>query len=1284
VTADGRERSGFRSVPWALTYDTGVPGPDGTPTEILRDFYLPALSRAVAYDRVAGYFRSTSLAAAAQGFQAFVRHQGKSRFVVGADLDRADVAAILRGEEARRDAALLAALGYPAEWPEDVREGVGLLAWMVARERLDVRVAFRVHARTGRPLTPDSVADGYVHMKFAVLRDADADRLYISGSLNESRTALFLNAENIDVHCSWRGEDPSARVTDAERRFALLWSDENAAMRVIRLPDAVQQRLIDLAKPPPLRGPDEPIEPDGLAEPVPINPLEQLRFALLRDGPRLPNGRTVGIATAPIAPWPHQAIVARRLIDTFPFSWLLCDEVGLGKTIEAGLALRSLYLSGIAKRILIAAPASLTRQWQREMASKFLIPFGRARSGLPLRHKFIFPVDTDRPAASLCEPALLIVSTGLLVRQDRREDLKRTRSFDVVLLDEAHYARRRNPTGGTRADPDFGTLHRLLTDVLRDKTKALFLATATPMQLHPIEATDLVSLTRRAGPFLDDPSLLIGYYDALGTLVNDRELLPVEWEFLRRSMTLIEEQDPSLWAWLTTNVIDARTRIAVRRWLADGVPPTGLDRRNMRRVIFAASPLSRVMLRHSRPLLEIYRERGRLTDNLARREILQIPPIVFTDAERAVYDELENYCQGLAEKLGGRRNSSRAQSLGFYLSFLRLRFASSLYAIGETLRRRRIRVEQTQLALAKGESASASEVDREDQVAGDSEDDETVIGELLRDRAPDDLAWERGKLDQLIDRLEALTATPSKFHCLLQVINRRRMAAGRVQQVVVFTRFADTLDNIVRRLRDISTSLLIGTYSGEGGRFVDPTTHEWISVERDQVKHRFMRGEIDILVCTDAAAEGLNLQSADLLINYDLPWNPMKVEQRIGRIDRIGQKHDKVYVLNLCYAGSAEEIVYGRLLQRLAQAGLIVGTQQLSLLPVTEHEFEDLAAGRLSEAELTARVEKRAREAQARQRSMEIPPQDLFEIYERLDAQEQQKRSPVILDDIWASISGSPYLASLGCRIRPDGGAREIELNNVPGVADGTVLTVSREAYERGLPDETPLRFASYGDPVFEAILGLLEASGIPPGICRVAVSIPGTDDAELVGYVAMCRVKNGEPTPRVFLDMSDLDDFAVEGEVPVPATAVEELRERLRALARDEFGLLAAAPRIEAANETAGRAQGRLTRLVAKHFILSMQAARRGETNFARQLAVLDELAEDRAELRLPRMPVDQLRSLSGVPFEIRLPAAGTDVPLDAPRPLLKAAVDLAAREAAALHRRQADITTEQVLARL
>jgi superfamily II DNA or RNA helicase len=1280
--APSTQADGFRAVPWRLSYDTGAPGPDGAPVDILRDFYLPALSRAVAYDRVAGYFRSTSLAAAAQGFEALARHQGQIRLVVGADLDAADVSAVLKGEEARRDAALLAALGMPEDWPAEVRDGVALLAWMVARRRLDMKVAFRVHARSGRPLTIASVADGYVHMKFAVLRDGQGDRLYISGSLNESRTALDRNAENIDVHCSWRGEDPAARVADAENRFAFLWGDENPATRVIPLPEAVRQRLIEFAPLALRRRADAPDRGVELGEGPSLSPLEQLRFALLRDGPSLPNGRAVGIATAPIEPWPHQAVVVRRLIECFPFSWLLCDEVGLGKTIEAGLALRSLHLSGIARRILIAAPASLTRQWQREMASKFLLPFGRARSGSPLRHEYLLPAETDRPAASLCEPDLVIVSTGLLVRQDRREELRRMRGFDVILLDEAHYARRRNPQGGTRADPQYGHLYRLLADPLRDKARALLLATATPMQLDPIEAIDLLSLTRRAGPFLEDPSLLLAYYEALGDLVKDRDILLVEWEFLRQALRLVWDQDPLLWDWLEASVIDGRVRLAVRQWLDEERIPRGLDRRYMRRLIFAAAPLSRVMMRHTRPLLEIYRRHGRLGANLAERKILPIPRIVFTEQEKAAYAALDQYCKGLAERLGTRSNSARAQSLGFYLSFLRLRFASSLYAVRETLRRRRERVEATRHAIAQPEGGDEGE--RQDQIAGDDEGDETAVQELLRDRTPEDLAWEFGELGRLLEQFDALTATPSKMQHLLSVLQGRRAPGNRVKQVVLFTRFADTLDDIVRRLHTIHPGLRIGTYSGQGGHYVDPAAHDWTGIERDEIRHRFMRGEIDILVCTDAAAEGLNLQSADLLVNYDLPWNPMKVEQRIGRIDRIGQQHAKICVLNLCTVGSAEEIVYGRLLERLSRAGLIVGTQQLSLLPVTEHEFEDLAAGRLSETELMERAEKRAREAQDHQRSMEISPEDLYEIYERQAAQGAETPAPVTLDDIWAVLSGSAYLRSLDCRVLDDEGMQAIELNRIPGVPDGTILSVSRETYERGLPQSTgPIRFASYGEPAFDAVLGLTAASDLPPGIRRVAVPIPGAAAGELIGYLVMHRDKGGA-APHAVFSMSGLDGLEIDPQTPVPASAVDRLRVELAARAREEFRLLAAAERIEKANEAAGRAQARLTRLVARYFILSAQRTHRSETSFARQLAILDEIAKERVELRLPGLPVDQLCTLSGVPFSIRPPAAGNEMHFDAPRPLLKAAVDLAAREADALHRRRAEVTTEQVLRRL
>ncbi|MBW1804754.1 MAG: helicase, partial [Deltaproteobacteria bacterium] len=224
-----------------------------------------------------------------------------------------------------------------------------------------------------------------MHEKWAVFTDEQGNRLCIAGSLNESRTALVLNAENIDLHADWWNDLEKCRADDASRGFETLWQDENPHLRVLPLPEAIRQRLIQIGKKVKI-----PIEIDGATAIKPqVDPpsaLERLKFALIKDGPHLPGGRFVGMETAPVKPWPHQVVVARRLVETWPYSYLLCDEVGLGKTIEAGLAIRSLYLSGLVKRVLIAPPASLTRQWHREMESKFFLPFARILSGTPVRY----------------------------------------------------------------------------------------------------------------------------------------------------------------------------------------------------------------------------------------------------------------------------------------------------------------------------------------------------------------------------------------------------------------------------------------------------------------------------------------------------------------------------------------------------------------------------------------------------------------------------------------------------------------------------------------------------------------------------------------------------------------------------------------------------------------------------------------------------------------------------------------------------------------------------------
>jgi len=1283
------ENRGLRSKRWLLSYKTSSTRIDGRPVDLLKDFYLPALSLASRYDRVAGYFRSSSLAAASQGFSAFVGQQGKMRLIVGADLEPADVKAILHGDSQRLEARLNERINQPASWPEDVKNGITLLAWMVAHEYLEVRVAFRVHGVTGEPLAPDSVDDGYVHEKWFIMHDEFGNRLYGSGTLNESKTALVLNAENIDVHCDWWGETDCLRVDEAAESFENLWAGRVPHMPVLTLPDAVKRRLVRLAD-----GIERPVEVDGSsAAPALVEPpsaLERLRFAVLRDAPKMPGGRLVGMETAPVVPWPHQTVVVRRLVETWPYSYLLCDEVGLGKTIEAGLAFRSLYLSGLVKRILIAAPASLTIQWQRQMASKLLMSFGRVRTMPELSHKYIFPVNESQTSSSLYEPDLVIMSTGLLARSERAAALLEAQTYDIVLVDEAHAARRRNPGGGLGVHPDFVHLYTAIRDFVRKKARGLWLATATPMQLNAVEVCDLLALTNRVGAFQYDPTLTLQYYEVIDKLIHGQEQGKEEWEFLRRAVSSIQVQDPMLWRFLEESVIDGRIRTAVRHWLEYGRVPRGRDRDLIPRLVFSASPLSRVMLRHTRRLLEIYRDSGQLQQNLARRHIQPIPRITFNPKEKHIYDKLENYCRGLVRQIRAGQDSQIKQMVSFLLSFLRLRFASSFYAFRKTLQRRLNKVEATlryQLILDSEESELGLPALQELVFEGEEEDDILAIESLLKNRNQADLEWEREQLKEMLAEMADISGLSSKMQVLLNTLDRRRNRQTRhIRQTVIFTRFYDTLTDIVNRLRQVDPGMLIGTYSGQGAECFDPAARQMARVDREEVKERFLRGEIDVLVCTDAAAEGLNLQSADLLINYDLGWNPMKIEQRIGRIDRIGQKHADICVLNLCYAGSAEETVYGRLLSRLAEANMIVGTQQFSLLPVEPEDFRRLAEGELTSDQLMAKAEKSFREQRERTESMEINPRELYEIYMRLARERSRKHAPVDLTAIWEALSKSRYLRDLGCAASADKDKKTVMLSGIKNIPDGTLLTISRELYDEGIADSgTRLHFASFGDPYFEAVLKHMDSFELPGCVQRIAVGVPGMEGVEMVGYAAACHGVNGVREIRLICSWTELQRLKLAEQETLAETEIEPLRTTLEQLAREEFASSLTANRIERENIRAAHTQEILDFLVIKDLLQVKRKAAGEEANFWTLLREISSLVEEREKILVNELPADLLRPVArDLLFDCQIPNIGDNAHILAPRILGRAAVDAASRVADSMKVRRSELETGTVLTRL
>jgi hypothetical protein len=201
-----------------------------------------------------------------------------------------------------------------------------------------------------------------------------------------------------------------------------------------------------------------------------------------------------------------------------------------------------------------------------------------------------------------------------------------------------------------------------------------------------------------------------------------------------------------------------------------------------------------------------------------------------------------------------RQGSPHSRSaVGFLLSFLRLRFASSLFAIRETLRRR---LERVEAALSDRRLADIPDPDAEGLGAllDDDEDDRDAATALMNYRTPEDLQWECLQLRGTLRTLDDLSGTSSKLNATLE--QRRIGDTGRFSQTVIFTRFYDTLCDLVNRLYRVAPGLLIATYSGRGGQYWDGRAGRMVGVERDETKRRFMRGEIDILVCTVPRPKG--------------------------------------------------------------------------------------------------------------------------------------------------------------------------------------------------------------------------------------------------------------------------------------------------------------------------------------------------------------------------------------------------------------------------------------------
>ena len=836
------------------------------------------LEGAVSYDRIAGYFRSSLFEVAGE---ALAKVTGPVRIICNSDLDPQDFVTAVAAQAALRRSWCS---GKPEDAPPSALPRYRALYEALTNKKIEVRVL------------PDS-AFGLIHGKAGVVRRADGTATAFLGSVNESASAWKVNYELL-----WEDNDPETIVW-VQEEFDALWNDPRA-IDLACCPFIAQdvQRILS-------RRVVEPEELKAIANPAAVAAAAAVETPVYRQDQGL---------------WPHQKYFAQLALERHRLGGarlVLADQVGLGKTIQLAMAAMLMALDDpTGGPILVLAPKPLLQQWQDELMELLSLPSARWNG-----RAWVDENDLEYPSEGVkslgkCPRRIGLVSQGLVVSGlSEAVNQLLNRSYTCVIVDESHRARRRKvPKVDAGADEiDEKAEPNKLMAFLREigpRTKSMLLATATPVQLHPVEAWDLLHILSHGNAgVLGGWTQTSPWYRPSHCLdiATGVEAVPTNdardgWQYVRDPLPSRFEDsafdrirrglDASDTRWqFNPESLDTLSPAIQRVQLQNGLLPHYGELFN---------PLLRCIVRRTRGYLEatINPATGsyflpKVTVKLFGEE--NEGALVLGSYLREAYQEAETFSQLLQQRVRGA---------GFFKTLLLRRIGSSMEAGRRTIRK--LLGEDPDVPDEEEEDDAEEEepaqVGRPPQGASDFKN--FTAAEIASLRRCLDLLKQGGNNDP---KLEALVGYLRGTH---PGVTRGWLDLG----CILFSQYYDT----VRWVGDQMTNraefahMDIGLYAGSNrsGFWRDG---KFQRCDRNVLKGRVRSGDLKLLLGTDAASEGLNLQRLGTLINIDLPWNPTRLEQRKGRIQRIGQARSEIWIANLRYRDSVEDRVHQVLADRL-------------------------------------------------------------------------------------------------------------------------------------------------------------------------------------------------------------------------------------------------------------------------------------------------------------------------------------------------------------------------------
>jgi hypothetical protein len=834
-------------------------------------FLNSRLNKALSYDRIAGYFRSSLLEVAGEALESMT---GAVRIVCNSDLNLRDVETARAAQYAMRQ-----------EWCEAKPEKIG----MVAQPRFARLYDFLTSGKLQVRVMPREKF-GLIHGKAGVITLADGQKTSFLGSANETGEAWQTNYELL-----W--EDDSLEAVEwVQEEFDALWHSPFA----VPLAEFVVEDIGRLARRSVISSVVQWREEAEPAAPVIEAPVYRREYGL----------------------WEHQKYFIQLAFEAHRSGGarlVLADMVGLGKTVQLALAAQLMALYG-NRPVLVLVPKQLLWQWQDEMRDLLDMPSAVWTGRQWVDENGIEYQVMGPEGIKKCPRRVGIVSQGLITSRSEAVEYLKLLSYECIIVDEAHRARRKNLGPGKEDEkPEPNNLLSFLYSIA-PRTKSLMLATATPVQLNPVEAWDLLDiLSRDNEKVLGNPWSNWRRAGAALHLVMGKSLLPEDgrelWSWIRNPLPPTKEHLDFHLIRRTLKMPDEQAVAPPEAWEELGEPGRSRVRRLARTFTQNHNPFIRHIIRRTRDFLEETIDPETNEPYLKKVEVVLLgekpeDAIRLPAYLREAYDLAGEFC----ELLG-----TRVKAAGFLKTLLLRRVGSTIFAGRQT--------------------AEKMLRDWQSVVIEHEEDDESAVSEMKKLTAE-----ERQLLERFVAALNSNPERDPKYDVVLDLLKKGWLELG----CIVFSQYYDSIDWLARNLSLELPGEKIGIYAGNRRSGIMHGS-EFINISREEIKGMVARGAIRLLLGTDAASEGLNLQRLGSLINLDLPWNPTRLEQRKGRIQRIGQLKDKVYIYNLRYKNSVEDRVHELLSSRMKEIYEMFG----QIPDVLEDVWVHTALGEIEQANKT-------------------------------------------------------------------------------------------------------------------------------------------------------------------------------------------------------------------------------------------------------------------------------------------------------------------------------------------